>query len=133
MYLLWSHLVFKLLTVAPLILHLQQSLLQFPLCTTHQLGRLLFFPETHSGVLSTRYSMLLQNVHTRLNEGVVPGLLLQLFLQLQDFGLQDSDRGLVFGFDGTFKLLQFDLQVFILSVQLLSSSLTPLSRAALAH
>lgn len=56
----------------------------------------------------------------------------KLFLQLSDLGFQGGNRGLVLGLDGSFKLLQFQLQLLVLAIQLGASPLQLLGVATLS-
>lgn len=57
---------------------------------------------------------------------------IKLFLQLSDLGFQGGNGGLVLGLDGSFKLLQFQLQLLVLAIQLGASPLQLLGVAALS-
>lgn len=62
--------------------------------------------------------------------GHLLGLVVQLFLQLCDLGLQGCDRGLVLGLDGTLHFLQLGLELLVLAFQLLPRVLILLCVAA---
>lgn len=64
---------------------------------------------------------------------LLPGLHVQLLLQLSNLCLQGGHVGLVFGLDCSLQLLQLQLQLLVLTLHLGASSLQTLRGAALCR